>query len=240
MDANYQTYRPVWQEIAATWLGENSPSVVQPTESTPTVEIPLSELFRRRSPDRYISEYRRASPNGEFVYIKVVDDLIFAKPTEPSFAYEFPSGFSSEQGKGNWYYRSSARKGMTDMTFDAENNRWQGGSEFCLISAGSMHPDGVDAALVFKAPKAGEITCLYSFSSASDQSDGVILYIRHNGEKIEMGDTKNGGLLITYGSPADGEITLTVAEGDEIAFIINRNGNNAFDATDTAVSVIYR
>ena len=109
-----------------------------------------------------------------------------------------------------------------------------------LLGAGSMHPDTSDAALIFKAPKAGTVTCIYSFASASDQGDGVILYIKHNGQKIEIGNEKNGGLLITYGSPADGEITLTVAEGDEIAFIINRNGSNAFDATDTSVTVAYQ
>ena len=240
MDANYQTYRPVWQEIASTWLGENPPAVVQPNENTPTVEVPLSDLLRRRSPERYITLYRRAAANGEFVYIKVVDDLTHAKPSAPTPVFTFPGGYSNEQGKNNWYYRASSRKGMTDMTYDLANNRWKGDAEFCLISAGSMHPDTTDAALVFKAPKAGEITCTYGFVSASDQGDGVILYIKHNGQKIEIGNEKNGGLLITYGSPADGEITLTVAEGDEIAFIINRNGTNAFDATDTSVSISYK
>ena len=239
MDADYQIYRPVWQEIASTWLGANPPAVVQPNENTPAVEISLADLLRRRSPDFYIAQYRKAASGGEFVYIKVVDDLTGAKPLESAPVYSFPSGYSAEQGKNHWYYRSSTRKGMTDMIFDTANNRWQGDAEFCLISAGSMHPDQVDAALVFKAPKAGEVTCLYSFASASDQGDGVVLYIMHNGEKIEIGDVKNGGLLITYGSPADGELTLTVAEGDEIAFVINRNNSNAFDATDTSVSVAY-
>lgn len=240
IDQHYETYRPVWQEIASTWLSDTPPAVVQPNENTPTVEVSLSDLLRRRSPERYIALYRRAASNGEFVYLKVVDDLTSAKPADPSPVFSFPGGYSAEQGKNNWYYRSSARKGMTDMTFDAVNNRWQGGAEFCLISAGSMHPDTVDAALVFKAPKAGTVTCLYSFAAASDQGDGVILYVKHNGERIEVGNEKNGGLLITYGSPADGEITLTVAEGDEIAFIINRNGSNTFDATDTSVTVAYQ
>ena len=240
MDANYEAYRSVWQEISSTWLGENPPAVVQPDENTPTVEVSLADLLRRRSPERFISEYKKVSPNGEFVYIKVVDDLTAAKPTAPAPVFAFPGGYSNEQGKNNWFYRASSRKGMTDMTFDAANNRWKGDAEFCLISAGSMHPDTVDAALVFKAPKAGTVTCLYSFASASDQGDGVILSIKHNGETIEIGSEKNGGLLITYGSPADGEITLTVAEGDEIAFVINRNGTNAFDATDTSVTVSYK
>ena len=240
IDENYRTYRSVWQEISSTWLGENPPAVVQPKEDTPTVEISLSDLLRRRSPERYIALYRRAASDGEFVYLKVTDDLTSAKPADPAPVFSFPGGYSAEQGENNWYYRSHTRKGMTDMTFDATNDRWQGDAEFCLISAGSMHPDTVDAALVFKAPKAGTVTCLYSFTSASDQGDGVILYIKHNGQMIEIGNEKNGGLLITYGSPADGEITLTVAEGDEIAFIINRNGTNAFDATDTSVTVAYQ
>jgi hypothetical protein len=240
IDDHYRAYRSVWQEISSTWLGENPPAVVQPNENTPTVEVPLSDLLRRRSPERYIAQYRRAAANGEFVYLKVVDDLTAAKPAVPAPVFTFPGGYSNEQGKNNWYYRASTRKGMTDMTFDPANNRWKGDAEFCLISAGSMHPDTTDAALVFKAPKAGEITCTYGFASASDQGDGVVLFIKHNGKTVEIGNEKNGGLLITYGSPADGEITLTVAEGDEIAFVINRNGTNAFDATDTSVIVAYQ
>lgn len=240
INEQYEAYRSVWQEISSTWLGDNPPAVVQPNGNTPTVEISLKDLLRRRSPDRYITLYRRAAANGEFVYIKVIDDLTDTKPAAPTPVFSFPGGYTKEQGGNNWYYRASGRKGMTDMTFDTVNNRWKGDAEFCLISAGSMHPDTTDAALVFKAPKAGTITCLYSFSSASDQGDGVILYITHNGEAVEIGSEKNGGLLITYGSPADGEITLTVAEGDEIAFIINKNKVNSYDATSVAVSVEYK
>lgn len=239
MDTNYQKYRSVWQEIAATWLGETTPAVVQPSADSPTMEVPLSELLRRRSPDRYINEYKQLSSNGEFVYIKVVDDLTTAKPTEPLAVYDFPSGYSTEQGKNNWYYRYSARKGMTDMTFDTENNYWNGGGTYCLISADTMHPDGVDAALVFKAPKAGTVTCSYSFSVVSDQGDGVLLTIQLNGEIVEIGTDRNGGIHIKGGTSADGELILTVAEGDEIAFIINRYGSTTFDATSPSVSVAY-
>ena len=239
MDANYQAYRSVWQEIAATWLGETTPAVIQPTENTPTLEVSLSDLLRRRSPDRYVNEYRQMAQNGEFVYIKVVDDLTGARPTEPSLTYDFPGGYSTEQGKNNWYYRYSARKGMTDMTFDTANNRWNGGGTYCLISADTMHPDGVDAALVFKAPKAGSITCSFGFSVVSDQSDGVILLVKHNGEYVEIGSARNGGILIAGGSSADGAFTLTVAEGDEIAFLINQNNGNSYDATSPSVSITY-
>ena len=239
MDTNYQKYRSVWQEISATWLGENPPAVVQPAENTPVLEVSLSDLLRRRSPDRYINPYKELSVNGGFVYVKVVDDLTAARPTEPSLVYDFPGGYSTEQGKNNWYYRYSARKGMTDMTFDTANNRWNGGGTYCLISAETMHPDGVDAALVFKAPKTGTVTCSFSFSVVSDQSDGVVLIIKHGGEYVEIGTAKNGGILIKGGTSADGEITLTVAEGDEIAFLINQNATTTFDATSPSVSIVY-
>ena len=239
MDSHYTKYRGVWQEIAATWLGETPPAVVQPTENIPTMEVRLSDLLRYRAPDRYITEYHRLSLNGEMVYIKVVDDLTAARPTEPQAYYDFPAGFSSEQGKNNWYYRYATRKSTVDMTYDAANSRWNGGGTYCLISADSMHPDATDAALVFKAPKEGRVTCSYRFSVISEQSDGVILYVRLNGETVEMGTQMNGGLLITHGTPAEGEITLTVSEGDEIAFIINRNATTTYDATSVSISVVY-
>ena len=239
MDANYRTYRPVWQEISATWLGETTPAVVQPNENAPVVEVSLSELLRRRSPDRYVNEYHKVAQNGEFVYVKVVDDLTNVKPTEPSLIYDFPGGYSTEQGKNSWYYRYSARKGMTDMTFDTANNRWNGGGTYCLISADTMHPDGVDAALVFKAPKAGTVTCSFSFSVVSDQSDGVILMIKRGDEYVELGSARNSGVLIPGGESVDGEITLTVSEGEEIAFLINQNATTTFDATTPSVSITY-
>lgn len=240
MDRYYTAYRGVWQEIASTWLGENPPAVVQPAEDMPTMEVRLSDLLRYGSPDRYIAEYHRLSPDGELVYIQVVDDLTAARPTEPQAYYDYPAGFSNEQGKNNWYYRYATRKSMVDMTYDAANGRWNGGGTYCLISSDSMHPDATDAALVFKAPKDGEVTCSYHFSVVSEQSDGVILFIKVNGTSVEEESLQKGGLLITYGNAAVGEVTLTVSEGDEIAFVINRNATTSFDATTVAISVTYQ
>ena len=240
MNADYEAYRSVWREIAATWLGEDTPAVVQPDADTPTVEISLADLFRRRSPDRYISAYRKASPNGEFVYIRVVDDLTRVYPTEPVTVYAFPGDFSTEQGHRSWYYKAVTRKGMTDMTYDAANARWKGSAEYCLIAADSMHPDAEDAALVFKAPKAGEILCDFSVSVVSEQSDGVIFYVLHNGEEVAVGDARNGGILVTASAPGDGAVALTVSEGDEIAFVINKNKLNSYDATAVSVSIEYK
>lgn len=240
MDANYETYRPVWQEIASAWLGDSTPAVVQPDENTPTVEIPLSELFRRRSPDRYISEYKKAAPNGEFVYIKVIDDLTGNIPTEPALRYAFPSDFSSEQGVRQWSYCTYQRKKLVPMIYDETNQRWQGAGSFNLIMNGSMHPDAADTALVFTAPENGTVTCSYSLGLASAEGDGVIFYILHNGETVEIGEEKNGGALVTQAQPADGELVLTVAAGDEIAFLINKNGTTSYDSTAVSFTVEYQ
>ena len=241
MDASYESYRPVWQEIAGTWLGETPPAVVQPDKDTPTVEVSLLALFRRRTPDAYVSAYTKAAgADDRFVYVKVVDDLTSSIPKDPVSLYAFPGDFSGEQGSKNWYYRTCTRGKMTDMTFDAANNRWQGSAEFALIMNGTMHPDTVDTALVFKAPKAGEMECTLSFAVASEQSDGVILYILHNGEEVAIGDARFGGVAVKHGEAYDGTVVLTVAEGDEIAFVINRNGTNAHDSTGASVQVIIR
>lgn len=240
MDALYEEYRPVWQEISDTWLGEATPAVVQPGEDAPRLEISLSELFARRNSDKFVTQYKKLAKDGAFVYIRVTDDLTASIPTEPILTYAFPGDFSGEQGKGGWYYRSCQRGKMTDMTFDAQNNRWQGSREFSLIMNGAMHPDTVDTALTFKAPKDGAIVIHPAFSLASDQGDGVILYLLHNGVEVEIGDARNGGVLITHDTPYEADITLTVAEGDEISFVINRNNTTSFDSTNASVQIEYR
>lgn len=240
INADYEAYRHVWQEISSTWLSENPPEVVQPDENTPTLEISLRELFQRRNADRYINLYKRTSEDGSFVYIKVVDDLTTQLPMSGSVMYAFPGDFATEQGVKNWNYCTYKRNKLIPMTFDAANNRWKGEGEFNLIMNGTMHPDNADTALVFKAPKGGEIACEYSFALASDEGDGVIFYILHNGEKVEIGDARNGGILATCDTPAEGSITLTVAEGDEIAFVINKNNSTAFDSTVASVVIEYK
>ena len=62
----------------------------------------------------------------------------------------------------------------------------------------------------------------------------------NGGDTPPASDTPEESAPPSVTAPADGEITLTVAEGDEIAFIINRNGSNAFDATDTSVTLAYQ
>ncbi len=240
INADYEAYRHVWQEIADTWLGDDPPEVVQPNENSPTVEISLLELFKRRNVDRYIGQYLRASEDGSFVYLKVMDDLTTQVPTSASAVYAFPSDFSTEQGVKNWYYATCKRGKLTNMTYDAANSRWQGDGDFNLIMNGAMHPDSADTALVFKVPKAGEITCEFSLSLASGEGDGVIFYILHNGEEVKIGDARNDGILVTYAEPADGEVTLTVAEGDEIAFVINKNSGTSYDSTAVSVIVEYK
>lgn len=240
INTDYEAYRHVWQEISATWLSDNPPAVIQPNESTPTLEIPLSQLFKKRNAERYIGMYNRATKDGSFVYIQVVDDLTTQLPEGGSAVYAFPGSFASEQGVGNWYYKTCKRGKLTDMTFDSANNRWQGEGEFNLIVNGSMHPDNADTALAFKAPAGGEITCEFSLSMASGEGDGVIFYILHNGEEVKIGDARNNGILVTYDTPADGSLTLTVAEGDEIAFVINKNKTTAYDSTGISVIVEYK
>ena len=240
INADYEAYRHVWQEIANTWLGDNPPEMVQPVENSTTVEISLREFFQKRNAERYIGLYRRATDDGSFVYLKVVNDLTTQLPKGGSAVYAFPGDFSAEQGVKNWSYCTYKRNKFFAMTYDTSNNRWQGEGDFNLIMNGAMHPDNADTALIFKAPESGELACDFSLSLASGEGDGVIFYILHNGEEVKIGDARNDGILVTYDQPTDGSLTLIVAEGDEIAFVINKNKTTAYDSTGISVIVEYK
>ena len=123
------------------------------------------------------------------------------------------------------------------MTFDAANNRWKGTGDFNLIMNGSMHPDTADTALVFTAPKDGQITCTYHLSVSSPDGDGVIFYMMKNDESVAIGDARNGGILVTYDALGEGAVTLTVKAGDKIAFIINKNQSMSYDSTAVSLTV---
>lgn len=63
--------------------------------------------------------------------------------------------FDSQQGKDNWYYQIWNGSSFEDMTWDTENSRWKGTSNWDLITKEWMHPDMNDVALKWVAPQSG-------------------------------------------------------------------------------------
>ena len=240
IDEKFEAYKPVWQEIADTWLAKDHPAVLQMTEDSPVLELSLYDVYRRGSANFVLGQYTGLSDGGRFVYIRLTDDLTTRRPVSPSDVFSFPASFSSKQGDGNFSYMSYTRKKFIPMTWDAANNRWQGEAAYALImSDGSMHPDsGVESALVFTAPKDGEVVYSYTASLISAQSTGVQFCIMLNGTRVWPEDAKY--IKVGFSSPAAGSLSLTVSAGDEIAFALNPDRETAFDATSVSVDVEYK
>lgn len=239
IDQDYRNYEWVWKQLIDTWFGDHVPEVIDTTLTEPAMEISLTDLLRKGNPGAFITSYYALAKDGEFVNITVKDDLSDKVIDQPNSFYAFPSGFSTEQGKGCWYYMSyQPKRGLfSEMTWDPDNARWQGKAAFTLIAKGSMHPDSYDAALVFEAPMDGVMQYKPTLSIVSDQSDGVMYAILKNGEPLLEG--KDGYVLLSPGEVFDGALEIEVKKGDRIALVINMNKSNAFDSTSVSVIIEY-
>ena len=239
IDESYREYEWVWKELINTWLGEITPAIIDTTLKEPTMEISLTDHLRKGNPGAYLSQYYSLAPDGRFVNIRVNNDLTQKVIDQPNAIYAFPGSFSSEQGKDGWYYMSyRAKTGkFTEMSFDADNNRWQGASEFTLVMNGSMHPDGYDSALVFEVPRSGKIVYTFTASVSSTESDGVLYALLKNGEALTQG--QKGYILISGGDICEQTFEIEVNEGDRIAFVLNINKTSVHDSTAVSVTVEY-
>ncbi len=231
IDADYERYSYAWREIANTWLGEEVPELILPTDASPVIEVSLLDLFRMRNISSVISQYNYIAKSGEAVRIIVTDDLTNQLPQKAS-AFFSPS-FSSTQGEGGWYYKSYLDGIFTDMTFDEESRFWKGEDEFALITPAYMHPDKRDSALVFVPDQDGEMKVDITCNVPSPLGDGVVFYLLHNGQRIALTKIEPEQTYTTT-------VALTVKAGDEIAFIINKYNQNTYDSTALSVFIEYK
>ena len=240
IDANYETYRWVWEELADTWLSENPPAVIDTTDTSRQMEIKLSQMLRRGNPSAYMSEYHVLASNGEFVCVNLIDDLTDVAVDRPQLAFAFPGGYSTEQGKGGWYYMCAnpGRNQLYEMTYDAQAGRWQGRSQYSLITRGSVHPDEYDAVLVFEAPADGTLRYSYSLNVDSSQSDGIRFRVMREKDALTQGD-RYGYVDLPYGAPAQGTLTVEVKTGDRIWIAINKGETSVYDSTALSVEIEY-
>lgn len=239
INENFNTYKPVWREIADTWLGDNHPEIALMDGNTPTLEISLYDVFRRGSTSFAQGRYTSLAKGGKFVNIKVTDDLTQRHIALPTQTYSYPGQFSNEQGVNNFSYMSYTRRQFVPMTFDTANNRWQGEAAFTLIMPnGTMHPDTADAALVFTCPQDGQISYTFSASPISAESGGVQVAVMQNGVLVFPESTRYQ--KVSYSSPLSETLTLDVKTGDEIAFLLNPDGAATNDSTAVTVDIEYK
>ena len=239
IDQDYREYEWVWKQLVDVWFGDDVPEVIDTTLTEPALEVSLTDLLRKGTPGVYITRYYALAQNGEFVNVTVKDDLSDKTIDSPNSYYAFPGGYSTEQGKGGWYYMNykKSRGQFTEMTYDTENARWQGKTNYTLITAGSMHPDAYDSALVFEAPKSGTMQYSPTLSIVSDQSDGIMYAVFKNGEPLLDGE--DGYVLLSPGEVYDGTLEIEVEKGDRIALVVNVYKTSSFDSTAVSVVIEY-
>ena len=239
INADYEKYRSSWQTIASTWLGDNPPKMIQPQKDSPVINVSLHSMLTAYNINVLMSQYENLSEGGEFVYFNIVDDLTDIIPTDYTEAYSFPADFSTTQGKHCWYYKSYLYGEFTDMTFDEVNSRWQGESTYTLVTDKYLHPDTHDSALVFKAPKDGSLNIYLSCFLPSKESDGIVLYVLRNGRRVYLDKQQYSSVTVSPLSYFEDVLSITVSEGDEIAFVVNRNYSNISDSTSVIVKITY-
>ncbi|MFT4029260.1 MAG: hypothetical protein QM675_05235 [Protaetiibacter sp.] len=152
-------------------------------------------------------------------------------PTVRYDTFSASSGFSSTQATNGWSYASWDGSTFTPMTWDAANARWKGSTTYVLVGADWQHPDTADSARVWTAPSAGTVlvsgTARMQYGTAGD---GVRVAILNNGVPVWP---TSGWKSIAYNDTTgiSHGISLPVAAGDTIAFVVNRNGTNNSDTT---------
>ena len=145
---------------------------------------------------------------------------------------------------GRWVFEiPSARDTKRYRPLAWRNDKWYGstywaGPDWTRVGKDWHHP-GVNTPSVrcFRAPAAGRITVtgrVYKADTSKGGGDGVSLLVRHNAQtlwtaQIAGNDSKG----------VEPKLTLTVAKGDAIRFIVHKRGRIPYDTTHWDPAVTY-
>jgi hypothetical protein len=144
--------------------------------------------------------------------------------------YASTDDFSDAQGRDCWAYLDS---GGARMAFDNMNARWRKEpDQGAYLWRTGAHPGStVDAVRRWTAPVDGTVALSGSFADVDPGGgDGVLVSIRHGAASVFSRDLPNGG-----STPFT--VTLTVARGDVVDFVVNRKANPSYDSTAFTASL---
>jgi hypothetical protein len=146
--------------------------------------------------------------------------------------YQFSSGFSDVQGRGQWYYQQWDGHQYTDMSWDPAQHWWRGDCQYCIIARGWTHPDTNDAVIAWKAPRAGRVAILGDMDNQGygQAGDGVRTVIRKKtGSTVEKIWPSGDYQEIRPGFAAQHVLTTDVRAGDLIYFQVDMASTTAND-----------
>lgn len=149
--------------------------------------------------------------------------------------------FSHIQGYNNWYYKEYVNGQLQEMHWDSSGrwNTWVGSDPYSIIWKDMMHPDtNSQPARIFKAPKNGILAVDCSIRKMVEQSNGVRFKILKNGQVVwpTVGDWET----LTSSEQRNLHIdNLSVQKADELAFVLENNGDSGADTTYWLVVLTY-
>jgi hypothetical protein len=179
--------------------------------------------------------YFIVNQNGNSGYDTTVwDAAVSYRPT-----YNATTDFQTYQGAWNWKYQQWNGAGYSDMAWHSVDKQWRGSYTYNTIWNGSaMHPDTNDTARVWMAPMSGTIRISGNVKKAGAGGDGVLVKIMKNGTQVWPA---SGYQFIAHDdlSGVYHDVSITVAAGDNIYFLLNKNGNNGYDTTIWSPDITY-
>lgn len=147
-------------------------------------------------------------------------------------SYSAADDFSDTQSRDCWTYLDS--NGAL-MSFDNTRASWRKlPEETALLWRLGAHPGGtVDVVRRWQVPVDGTVTLTGHFNDADPGGgDGVLVTIRRDGTQVYTRDVPNGG-------QAPFSLTLDVARGAQLDFVVNRKANASYDTTAFAASLAF-
>jgi RHS repeat-associated protein len=168
-----------------------------------------------------------------------VDTYTFQGSTGSALtSYTASPGFSATQGQDQWRYQYSTNgeASFSDMTYNSSGNFWSGPEINCLIWSNGQHPGGstCDAVRTWVAPSAGTVTItangtLTLATGCSQMSPGVQIRVLKNGTQIWPA---SGWQMLSHGdSFTFPPLSISVASGDQLHFVLAHLSNNLCDST---------
>ena len=150
----------------------------------------------------------------------------------PVFGDEVPvtvsyaTGFSSEQGKDNWYYCYFSGDEVGEMQWNGTHYVSNSGTVLPNIKSSDLSPGtSMGSGYKFIAPErgmvrlAGTVTQAYEGSAAGN---GIVAHILKGKKEL-------WSATVTYGKPQSYDLTISVKEGEELYFYGDANGKTNSD-----------
>jgi hypothetical protein len=172
------------------------------------------------------------------------DDLYRSTVSITASAQKFraTAGFSSTQGGSQWRYEQRSPTGVySELAWSPTAGRWVGATADTIVGSTFQHPDVNASVRTWVAPRAGtvRVTGTVAKAESAGGGDGVRAIVLKNGNQVWPGSGwANVGASDVVGASHD--ITLTVAAGDKIRFLVDRNTTPSFDTTTWDPVIAYQ